>query len=102
MLTTATRTKGEAALAAALRKVARGPIERCAVEIGAVPTATGHMTSKATAVTVRVTDDWWRTVGLPGHALDDDHRFVLAARPKLVLDWRQRGDGRWSPVVAAG
>jgi hypothetical protein len=101
MLTTAVHTKGEAALAAALRKVARGRVERCAVEIGASPSATGRITSTSTTVTVRVTDDWWRTVGLPGAALDEHGRFVLAVRPKkLVLDWQERSPGRWSPVVA--
>jgi hypothetical protein len=102
MLTTAVRTKGEAALAAALRKRTRGPIERCSVEIGATATATGRMTPASTTITVRVRDDWWRTVGLPGLALDEHDRFVLALRPNRVLDWQERSPGRWSPVVVEG
>jgi hypothetical protein len=99
MLTTAVRNRGEAALASALRQVMRTPVERCSVEIGATPHATGLMTTASTSVTVRVAADWWRTVGLPGLALDEHGRFVVALRPKRVLEWHERSPGRWSPVV---
>lgn len=99
MLTTVVRNRGEAALAAAVRKVTGSPIERCSVEIGTAPSASGRITPSLASVSVRVAPDWWRTVGLPGLALDEHGHFVVAVRPKRVLHWEERSAGRWSPVV---
>jgi len=111
---TAITTQAATALAAALRlallQAGGGPVERCTIEVaraGAAPSrppsVSGFMTRASTSVTVRLQDDWWRTVGRPG-LTDGAGRFVAACHPEpLVVDWRERSPGRWAPqlVVAS-
>jgi hypothetical protein len=109
LLETATRGRAEPALRTALasalqRAGALGArVDRCEVLVTTLsaPDVTGRISAKEAAVTVRVTTDWYRSVGAPRAALDVDGRFVVArsGRAAEVLVWEERSPGRWSAVV---
>lgn len=88
--------KAEPALAASLsHAIARfegGPPKRLELRIADLPEVTGAITPSESSLVVCVGRDWLRTVGLPRQALDGDCRFVVAAEPRLVVDWHPQGE----------
>jgi len=94
------RAKAEPALAAAfehaVRRRAGGPVKRLELTIGSSPWVQGTITEAESTLLVRVTPDWLRRVGLP-RLTTHEQTFVVAVAPRrLVVDWREAGEGRWS------
>ena len=86
----------ESAFTDAVRRLGGGPIKRLELTIGSSPWVQGTIAPGGSALLVRVTPDWLRRVGLPRLAVHDG-AFVVAVEPRrLVVDWREAGDGRWS------
>lgn len=86
----------ESALEQAVRRLGGGPIKRFELTFGSSPWVQGTITSTESSLLVRLTPDWLRRVGLPRMATFEG-RFVVAVEPRrLVVDWREAGDGRWT------
>ena len=80
----------------AVRRFGGGPIKRFELAIGSSPWVQGTITAAESSLLVRVTPDWLRRVGLPRLATLE-RKFVVSVEPRrLVVDWREAGEGRWS------
>ena len=91
----------ETAFGHAVRRLGGGPIKQFELAIGSSPWVQGTITGAESSLLVRVTPDWLRRVGLPRLATHD-RCFVVAVAPKrLVVDWREAGEGRWSAHLLA-
>jgi hypothetical protein len=86
----------ESAFGQAVRRFGGGPVKRLELTLGSTPWVQGTIAKDESSLLVRVTPDWLRRVGLPRLATHGDC-FVAAVEPrKLVLDWREAGEGRWT------
>ena len=89
----------EAAFGHAVRRYGGGPVKTFELAIGSSPWVQGAITASESSLLVRVTPDWFRRVGLPRLSSHDD-AFVVAVEPRrLVVDWREAGEGRWSAYL---
>ena len=96
----AVRAKAEPALSTtfehAVRRLGGGPIKRLELAIGSSVWVQGTISPSESALVVRVTPDWLRRVGLPRLATHE-RSFVVAVEPRrLVVDWRDADEDRWT------
>jgi hypothetical protein len=100
VLQRAVRAKAEPSLESsfshAVRRRDGGPIQRLELAIGPTPEARGTIDPNGSWLTVRVTPDWLRTIGLARRAVVE-REFVVSLSPvRLVVGWRADGPlGTW-------
>jgi len=111
LLDAAIRSRGEGAARAALASAMvaagcdRARVERCEVVRTELPrpSVLGRIDEHDAALTIRVTADWYRTVGYGRRALTEDGTFVVRRdRSQVtVLTWQRRGPGSVVAVLEA-